>query len=90
MSSNQFAAHPKSDHTKCSFGTVFFLPKGFNVPGNIKAMLIRLRVDSDGPQTAPPDDLMVVRKLLEELAAGVKPNFTINSDGSYEFNAAGN
>ena len=47
--------------------------------------MIRLAIESDGPTTSLPDDLMVVRKLLKDYEAGIEPQFTFNPKGWYEF-----
>ena len=78
MSPNQYAADPYSDQSKFWFGAV----KNYSGGG---VFMIRLAIESDGPTTSLPDDLMVVRKLLKDYESGIEPQFTFNPKGWYEF-----
>ncbi len=46
---------------------------------------IQLTVTSDGPLVSLPDDIYVVRKLLDDFKAGIYTKFKLNERGWYEF-----
>ena len=85
MSPNQYSAIPKSDQEKFWFGSVLFFPASNGSQGIREAFWVRLAIESDGPLTSLPDDLMVVGKLLGDYENGIKPNFVFSSDSLYEF-----
>ena len=90
MSPNQYPAIPISDQTKFWFGSIAFHSATRGPRGGPELLQVRLAIDSDGPSTSLPDDLLVVRKLLGDYESGVKPKFVFNSEGMYEFNHATN
>ena len=53
------------------------------LPNEIPYWFVSL--ESDGPFTSLPDDLMMVRKLLKDFEAGVDPQVVFHPDGWYEF-----
>ena len=87
LSPNQYSANPGSDRATYWFGTVVLQPErnGLGGPARRDALLVRLSLESDGPFTSLPDDLLVVRKLLKDFEAGVDPQVVFHPDGWYEF-----
>ena len=86
LSPNQYSANPESDRATYWFGSaIFWLGRNALGPAKRDTLLVRLSLESDGPFTSLPDDLMVVRKLLKDFEAGVDPQVVFHPDGWYEF-----
>lgn len=82
---NQFAANMNDLTQQTALALAGFIEEGAGFVPTARTVVLKLTIESEGPLTAMPDDIHVVRKLLSAFEAGQDIDFKLNGDGLYEF-----
>ena len=84
-SPNQYLAYASGPVQVRPLAALAFVSSNNAIKMKSKALVVRLKLESDGPLMSLADDIYVVRELLDDLKSGNPTSFTFNPGGWYEF-----